>query len=318
MARYAGPSPDDPTRGNFKWLNAGGRAHGHECYNFADRRGRYFGSHPGDVGTNIEKLGGKPGAECVGNVLVVWFSKDPRTDKAVIVGWYRNATVYRKVHAPKAGEGHKLNGDVIWYKATAAEADCTCLDVPQRTFPIPSRSQRPGGYGQNPNWYGLGETFLDSVWLYVQQNGIRLGSGRHKGTGHPFRNTDHAKRRMVEDTAIRVAFEFYESPAGGSRTVKSVELEAKGWDLEAKGSMDELLVEVKGLSGEVPIAELTPNEYAKMRQHKGFWVLFVVTHCLSRKPRTYQFRYMHDANRWETDCGKILVIEEKVAAIVRA
>jgi hypothetical protein len=121
---------------------------------------------------------------------------------------------------------------------------------------------------------------------------------------------------MVEDTAIRIAFEFYGSPAGGNRTVKSVELEAKGWDLEAKGPSDELLVEVKGLSCGIPVAELTPNEYAKMRQHKGPWVLFIVTDCLSGKPQHYEFRYMHDADRWETATGKVLNVAEKVAAIV--
>jgi len=316
MIRYAGPSPDDPTRGNFKWLNAGRRSHGHECYNFADRGGRCFGCHPGDVGTNIEKLGGIASADSVGNVLVIWFSKDPRTNKAVIVGWYHSATVYRKVRFPKAGEGHKLKGDPIWYKATADATDCTCLDLPQRTFAIPSRSQESGGYGQNPNWYGLGEDFLDLVWKYIQNHGVKQGAGRSKGGRPPFRNSDHEKRRMVEDTAIRAAFEFYGSPAGGNRTVKSVELEAKGWDLEAKGPLDELLVEVKGLGGGIAVAELTPNEYAKMRQHKGLWVLFIVTDCLSEKPQHYEFRYMRDSDRWETATGMVLTIAEKVAAMV--
>jgi hypothetical protein len=316
MIRYTGPSPDDPTRGNFKWLNAGGRPHGHECYNFADKGGRCFGCHPGDVGTDIGKLGGQAGADSVGNVLVIWFSKDPRTNKAVIVGWYQNAMVYRKVRVPKVGEGHKLNGDPIWYKATAAATDCKCLDLPQRTFAIPSRSQESGGYGQNPNWYGLGEDFLNSVWRYIQNHGVQQRPSKERGGRPPFHNSDHEKRRMVEDTAIRFAFEFYASPAGGNRTVKSVELEAKGWDLEAKGPLDELLVEVKGLSGRIPLAELTPNEYAKMRQHKGLWVLFIVTDCLSVKPQHHEFRYMHDAGRWETTTGTVLNVAEKVAAIV--
>jgi Domain of unknown function (DUF3883) len=60
-------------------------------------------------------------------------------------------------------------------------------------------------------------------------------------------------------------------PGRGSRTVKSVEMEYKGWDLEAQGGSDTLLVEVKGLCGSTAIIELTPNEYAQMQRHKLLW-----------------------------------------------
>src|SRR6267154_5239905 len=86
MNDYKGPAANDPTKGNFGWLKADKtRLHGHECYNFANQNGRCWGSHPTGGGTNIDKVGGQPGAESVNNVLVIWFSRDPRINKAVIV-----------------------------------------------------------------------------------------------------------------------------------------------------------------------------------------------------------------------------------------
>ena len=317
MKRYAGPAPDDPTRGNFGWLKQDvTRRHGHECCNFIPASGRCWGNHSGGVGTDIKKLGAQRGARSVEGVLVVWFARDPRADKAVIVGWYENATVYPQFQEPVNGKGHYLGKDRIWYKATARADDCLLLPVNDRSFSIPSCGEIDGGYGRSPNWYGLGDEFLDNVWGYIRS--VRAGKGRNpKATAIPPRNDDHELRRQVEETAIRIATEFFESPVGGSRSVESVELQAKGWDLEAKGDDGILLVEVKGLSGSIPVAELTPNEYAKMKKYRKHWVMFIVTDCLAKPPKIYDFRYMHDANRWETSEGHILDVLPKTGAIVK-
>src|ERR1035437_9521448 len=106
MNFYDGPRKDDPTRGTFRWLLEDlNRHHGHECYNFTNQNGLCRGCHPGSKGTNIDKLGGKAGAQSIDHVLIVWFSRDPRIDKAVIVGWYQDATIYRKFQEPNAGDG---------------------------------------------------------------------------------------------------------------------------------------------------------------------------------------------------------------------
>jgi len=212
MKHYNGPAADDPTIGNnFKWLHGeGGHIHGHECHNFSKAAGLCFGHHPGFVGTDVQRLGGSPGATSVDGVLVIWFSRSPRTKKAVIVGWYKNATVYWKFQKPKRGEGNRLYGDPIWFKASARFDDCTLLpdSDSDRSFPIPNRYEEPGGYGQSPNWYGLGAKFLEKVWKYVQD---REASQRATSLGKlsmPPRNDDPFLRVLVEQNAIRVATEF--------------------------------------------------------------------------------------------------------------
>jgi Domain of unknown function (DUF3883) len=317
MRDYKGPAQDDPTRGNFAWLRENAkRRHGHECYNFADDGGFCYGCHAGYFNTAITRLGALPGAPTVDGILAVWFSRDPKTDRAVIVGWYRSATVYREFQQSSQGTIRKLGADLVPYKAKAKFRDCFLLPVGAREFEIPSRYELKGGYGQNPNWYGSNDRFLNKVWQFTQE----WESGNYKKQVPKAkiapRNIDHELRQLIEETAIRAATEHYSSPSGGSRVVVSVESQAKGWDLEATGSMNKLLVEVKGLGGGDLVAELTPNEFAKMQKHKGDWVLFVVTQCKSTSPRCFEFRYMHDARRWETPDGHVLEIEERIAAVV--
>jgi hypothetical protein len=318
MKRYAGEHPDDPTRGSgFSWLReSASGGHGHESYNFYPYRGRCYGYHPSNKRTNIERLGAARGADRLDGILVIWFSRDPRTNKAFIVGWHRNATVYRDFQKHKPGKTHPIDGIVVTYKTVADAADCHVIPENERTFHIPSKNDEPGGYGQSTNWYGLDDAFLDKVWAYV---GRGRYPGAKRGSSKPPRNQDPEIRLKVEKAAIAAATKFYQSVAGGGRTVKSVELDKVGWDLEATGPNDTLLIEVKGLSGSQPIAELTPNEYAHMKKvnkHGGLWVLFVVTDCLTKKPKSHEFRYRFDSKRWESEAGFALEIVEHVAAVV--
>jgi hypothetical protein len=318
MKYYEGPTRDDPTIGGHGWLTSGkGHTHGHECYNFANQRGYCYGSHPGSVGTNLQRLGATASSESVEGILVIWFSRNPRGGKAYIVGWYKSATVYRRFQKRGPGVGNLLKGEPIDYKVRARYTDCLRLEDARscRSFEIPTRIT-PGGYGQNPNWYGTNNKFLDKVWDYVQSYEARqrdLGPRRKLSTP---RNPDPQIRILVEQNAIRIATEHYESPAGGSREVKSVERENLGWDLVAKNRLNTLKIEVKGVSSVVPIAELTPNEFVKMKEHKYSWVLFIVVNCLSQNPGFYEFRFNSVSNCWETTSGGLLAIQEKTAAVV--
>jgi hypothetical protein len=314
MIRYTGPASDDPTIGNFGYL--AGRTHGHESYNYTDQNGWMFGHHPSGSGTNLEKLGAPTGAKSVDHIDVVWFSKHPKSDRAVIVGWYLDATVYRAFQTPQHAGANALEGEPIGFKVKARSADCTLLEVKDRLFPIPGAKQVKGGYGQNVNWYGTDDSFRKTVSSYIENWLIfRAGRIETQEAASPH-NKDSELRRLVETTAIQAAIAFYESPAGGSRTVTSVEMEFKGWDLEAQADSDTLLVEVKGLGGSTAIVELTPNEYAQMQRHKVLWVLFVVTDCLSTSPRAIEVRYDELGNCWKTLEGQLIVVTQKIGAVV--
>jgi len=66
----------------------------------------------------------------------------------------------------------------------------------------------------------------------------------------------------------------------------------------------------------MPIAELTPNEFARMSEHNSSWILFIATDCLTQKPQWFEFRFKQGANRWETADGRVLSILPRIAAIV--
>jgi hypothetical protein len=235
MIRYSGLTSDDPTIGNFGYL--ADRTHGHESYNYTDQSGWMFGNHPSGSATNLEKLGAPPGAKSVDHIDVVWFSKHPKSDRAVIIGWYLDATVYRNFQTPQHEKANTFEGEPIGFKVKARASSCTLLPVGDRLFPIPGGAKIKGGYGQNVNWYGTDDFFRNAVSSYIDNWLLyRAGPVESKKASAP-RNNDSELRRLVETTAIQVATAFYQSPAGGSRTVKSVEMEYKGWDLEARGRL---------------------------------------------------------------------------------
>ncbi len=70
---------------------------------------------------------------------------------------------------------------------------------------------------------------------------------------------------LVEKAAIQTVRAFYEQ---AGYAVDDVQKDNMGWDLEARNENDELFIEVKGLSGEQLVVEVTPNEYKMLRRHR--------------------------------------------------
>jgi len=316
MIHYSGPAADDPTIGAFGYL--ADRTHGHECYNFKDQSGFLFGNHPSGSGTSLQKLGGANGSDSIDNVDVVWFSKHPHTNRAVIVGWYLKATVFKSFQTPQHDGAFSFEGDLIGYKVKARTTDCTLLPVADRLFPIPGGAKNKGGYGQNVNWYGTNEFFRTTVASYIDNWLLYRRPPTPPSTNKPARSSDSERRRLVEQAAIMAAADFYESPIGGSRTVQSVEMQYKGWDLEALGPNETLLVEVKGLAGSVAVIELTPNEFSQMQKNQLCWVLFIVTNCLTPAQLATEVRYDLHTDQWLTAGGTAVLITPKTGAVIEA
>ena len=69
---------------------------GHEVCNFAKYKNECYGAFqaPG-VEIDIQRIGAIPGDEQIEGVTVVWTASRPQGG-TVIVGWYKNATVFRK------------------------------------------------------------------------------------------------------------------------------------------------------------------------------------------------------------------------------
>ena len=72
------------------------------------------------------------------------------------------------------------------------------------------------------------------------------------------RQIDVFKKQQVEIAAIEATIKYFEAL---DYIIISKEKDNVGWDLEATNINETLLLEVKGLSGNISSIELTPNEY---------------------------------------------------------
>jgi hypothetical protein len=315
MKRYAGPAPDDRTIGAHRYL--GTHDHGAECYNFLPTDDGFVrGYRPGGR-MNLERMGAGPSDDDLGGALVVWLAREPGTGRTLIVGWYRDATVYREA----APGGREVNGEDYGYSVEARASQATLLPPVARTFAVLSSRVSPGsGFGQNPTWYGS-EAVDKRVWAYVRS----LETTRpvkQKSSGRPPKNFDPELRRKVERAAIDHAVAYYKAIHGSDCPVISVEKEAKGWDLEVRIAPAPLLVEVKGLLNAALVCELTPNEYEKMQvpANRSRYVLFVVNNALAEPPGLpIATVFEHSKGmRWCTADGRELLITEKTGAVLTA
>ena len=96
MKQYHGPDEDDlPISGS----EAEAAAHRSTVFQFSHFNHKYYGYAPVEGDMPIEELA-EVGKEAPGvkDMTVVWTAVNPETQQHVIVGWYRNAVVYRKCH----------------------------------------------------------------------------------------------------------------------------------------------------------------------------------------------------------------------------
>ena len=124
------------------------------------------------------------------------------------------------------------------------------------------------------------------------------------------RQVDVFKKQQVEISAIETTIKYFE---GLDYIIISKEKDNVGWDLEATNINETLLLEVKGLSGNISSIELTPNEYKKSIEKKTHYKLCIVTNALT-KPKLEIFSFNFDLNIWTNDLNEKLLTEERVAA----
>lgn len=144
--------------------------------------------------------------------------------------------------------------------------------------------------------------------------GRDLGKRRqlHRRTS-PGRQSDPQKRVELEKIAIGEATRWYEAQG---YSVRSVERDCVGWDLEAECESHVLRVEVKGLSGRELIVGLTPNEYAAMQRKtiRPLYRLFVVSDGFGAI-KTAEFAYSAVEDCWADADSRRLSFREIVGAV---
>ncbi|OSZ71897.1 hypothetical protein CAP39_00440 [Sphingomonas sp. IBVSS1] len=316
MKHYAGAHIDDPTVGGHGWL--ANHKHGFECFNYLPTSSGMVQGHrpPGaSEKTNINQLGAKPRDESIDGVLVVWLAREPLSGKTLVVGWYRDATVYRQSQTG----AFNLYGMSSEYSVTTDRRNAFLVPVGARSFQVLSSRKAPGeGFGQKPTWYGA-PTVNKRVLAYVDSWLSERKKVSRTSGGNPPRNTDPELRRKVEAAAVKHAWNYYETKYGQG-CVKSVESFGRGWDLEVETGDSTLLVEVKGLLNHAISCELTPNEYEKMLrpENRARYVVYVVNNALADAPNAPVpsiFNWVSN-KIWQTEDGRQLQITEKVGAVL--
>jgi hypothetical protein len=295
MRQYQGQTDDDKIRHGGKYIDT--HKTGGEIYNFHDRRGFYYGFIPpyGDVA--IDRLGAAPGDDSVDDVVIVWVARSVRG--SVVVGWYKNATVFRKSRP----------SSIDVYSAKAPASQCNLLDPQDRLFRIPRGA---GGMGQANRWYAdqpRDERFKQAVWKYIVSGTLPYARKGKKLGGHAWQQ-DREKRLRVEENAMKATEKWY---CKQGYTTTRVDREKVGWDLEASKREEFLRIEVKGLSGQTLSVDLTPNEYGRMKHFKASFRLSVLLRALDANRTLRVFMYSPEQDVWQDDEGR-LALEELTGA----
>lgn len=309
MERYQGLTHGDQIIGGGSYVKDEGR--GHEICNFAPSRNNLYGYvQPPGVQIDIERIGASSDDESITGVTVIWTAARP-TGGTAVVGWYKDATVFRKYQKfSKPPAIQKQNGiDGYWIEAPLSQANL--LPVNERTLEI--LRQVKGGMGQANIWHADKPESAHIVKRVLEL----LGGKRAKPAAakHHKAKQDQERKAKIEKAAIRLCCEHFEELG---YSVESVEKDNSGWDLEATSGKTLLRIEVKGLSGSVFSIELTPTEFKAFSAQSDAYRLAVVTDALE-SPELSICRYSKERNIWVVDDkgNKSLKIEIKQSASIK-
>ena len=313
-----------------KWVDE--EKEGVEMWNFQENNGKYYGyvSSSVDLSNVIPEEKWKEGDESRPIIDVVFIAKKPIElgGGQVVVGWYKNATIFHK----KYKERNDDVGNKISYVCEAFAKDSKVLEISERIFYIPKGEKR-GFIGEKNVWYANENliknkeketptyieevkekvrTFKEKVRKYIYIQMIAQISDHKKEK--PFANLNKDHIVAIEKAAVQKTWEFYERE--GYKLV-SVEADNVGWDIEATKDSETLLIEVKGHQGNIIQFELTPNEYSQLKEkHKQYRVCVVCSALTEHSDLTILIPKKEN-DSWvlfEENGSRKIKLNEKVAA----
>lgn len=313
MESYQGLGAGDQIVGGGAYVAENGT--GHEICNFVAHRTYVYGYvQVRGSQIDIERMGANPADDSISGVTIIWTAKRPEGG-SVVVGWYKNATVYRSYQTFSNPSAVHLRNKIDGYWIRVLSKDAQLLLVDDRTLIIPKGVK--GGMGQSNVWYADQQEsgpLVKSVLGFV--DGTRRKPAETKGAKGKKGKQDQERKAKIEQAALRLCSAHFESLG---YFVESVEKDNRGWDLEARFGKILLRIEVKGLSGDSFSVELTPNEFKAFSQELDEYRLAVVT-CALDKPALHVCRYSKEKASWVVDdqAGRTLKIEKKMSARIES
>lgn len=257
---------------------------------------------------SIDLLGADVDARFVDHIDVVWTATDPKRKGRWVVGWYRDARVFReRQHFRKAPSAqHRREKDKGSYRIRTKSSNAILIPVKQRDIQL----GRGKGWIGHANWWFPERQRDAAVRRFVKRMRTRIeegpGSTSRNETRSGGRNwgglSDPIRNAQVEEAAILKVSEHF-----AEHRITRVEKDNVGWDLEAlpKGGGKVLCLEVKGLFGNELKVGLTPREYRAFRGHldgaKPQYRLCVVTEALSTRSKLIVLRFDQQKQHWVDD-----------------
>jgi len=120
---------------------------GFEVCNFSDIDGTLYGYvRPTGEQIKIEKLGANKNDNSISGVTVVW-TAGPDSGGTVVIGWYKDATVYRDTQEINNPTKLQQENEVTGYRIKAPANKAVLLSMEQRELIIPRAVK--GGIGQS-------------------------------------------------------------------------------------------------------------------------------------------------------------------------
>lgn len=304
MKHYQGVNADDIPTGAGSYVEE--NEDGGEVCNFLPIKGKFYGYAriQGNRNLRLENLGAEVADEFLENVLIILFAKNPESGGQYVVGYYKDATLYREVQflSGNVRLGHRV------YNFITKTRDGHLINAEDRIFEIPK-----DGPGQTNAWYV--ERYHDKKYIpdlleYVANPELYISrKSRKRPISAPWQK-DIEIRRKVEETAMAVVATYF---ANRNFEVNYVHKDNFGWDLEAKKDNLILLLEVKGLSGDFNLVELTPNEYANSKRNKKHYRLCVVSFALEKSRQDLDIFYF-EGGKWVSNDGKEIAVQEITSA----
>jgi hypothetical protein len=289
MKRYFGPQPDDekPIGGGSYNENDLGL----EAYNFLQLNDHMLGyfqpklrkNHPSTLA--LERIEAGFDGKALNGVLTVFVATDPKRGGQRIVGWYRDATVYRDAQL----SNDKRRGSFSYFLKTRAE-NAVPIPEPKRECMIPGGL---GAFGQANVCYALdsnGQPKKDAGWIEEALKYIASYDLENSGQ-EPASEVDPAIEEIlgsaIENFAgfqsnprIRRAIEMY-AMGRAEKHLRKLGYEpqdmhkTKSYDFCCNVSGTELYVEVKGTQDDGNSVCLTPKEVEHAQKHQNS-ALFIV------------------------------------------
>jgi hypothetical protein len=186
MKRYQGVTENDKPMHGGAFVDE--RGYGAEVYNFQPFGDKMYGFveagwRPQPKRMNIARLGAPRSAPKISGILIIWVAREPLGGRTVVLGWYKDAEVYRdRQNAPVGSNREQPDGEDAPYCVTANKGDCLLIPWKERGNELGLEVERAaervaqgkstGGIGRSNIWYAeddYGREIKPRVLEYIAQ-----------------------------------------------------------------------------------------------------------------------------------------------------